>query len=128
MDKSVISTSRSPRAIGPYSQAVRSGNLVFVSGQVALDPASGRFIEDLSIVAQTRRTLENLKGILSAAGLSMEDVVKVTVYLADMNDFKAMNAVYGEYFASEPPARAAVQVAALPLGAAVEIDCIAVAG
>ncbi len=124
--KQVISTTLGPQAIGPYSQAVRAGGLVFVSGQIALDPATGKLIEDLSIAAQTRRVLQNLKGILSTAGLSASHVVKVTVYLDDMNAFQEMNAVYAEFFTDEPPARAAVEVAALPLGVGIEVDCIAV--
>ena len=124
--KTVISTTAGPKAIGPYSQAVRAGNLVFVSGQIALDPATGKLIEDLSIAAQTRRVLQNLRGILSAAGLSVSHVVKVTVYLDDMKTFQEMNAVYAEFFPDTPPARAAVEVAALPLGVGIEVDCIAV--
>ena len=124
--KQVISTTLGPQAIGPYSQAIRAGGLVFVSGQIALDPATGKLIEDLSIAAQTRRVLQNLQGILSAAGLSVSHVVKVGVYLDDMNSFQEMNAVYAEFFTDEPPARAAVEVAALPLGVGIEVDCIAV--
>ncbi len=125
--KKVISTPLGPQAIGPYSQAVRSGNLVFISGQIRLDPATGKLIGDLSIKAQTRRALLNVQGILSAAGLSTGDVVKATVYLDDMKNFGDMNEVYAEFFKSAPPARAAVEVAALPLGVGVEVDCIAVA-
>ena len=125
--KKVISTPLGPQAIGPYSQAVRSGNLVFISGQIPLDPATGKLIEDLSIKAQTRRALLNVQGILSAAGLSTSDVVKATVYLDDMKNFRDMNEVYAEFFKSAPPARAAVEVAALPLGVGIEVDCIAVA-
>ena len=125
--KKVISTPLGPQAIGPYSQAVRSGNLVFISGQIPLDPSTGRLIEDLSIKAQTRRALLNVQGILSAAGLSTSDVVKATVYLDDMKNFRDMNEVYAEFFKSAPPARAAVEVAALPLGVGIEVDCIAVA-
>ncbi len=124
--KEVIATKLGPQAIGPYSQAVRAGNLVFVSGQIALDPSTGKLIEDLSIAAQTRRVLQNVEGILSAAGLSTTHVVKVTVYLDDMGTFQEMNAVYGEFFPDTPPARAAVEVAALPLGVGIEVDCIAV--
>jgi 2-iminobutanoate/2-iminopropanoate deaminase len=124
--KKVISTTRGPQAIGPYSQAIRAGNLVFVSGQIALDPNTGKLIEDLSIEAQTRRVLQNVEGILSAAGLSASHVVKVTVYLSDMTTFQDMNAVYAEFFPETQPARAAVEVAALPLGVGIEVDCIAV--
>ena len=125
--KKVISTPLGPQAIGPYSQAVRSGKLVFISGQIPLDPSTGRLIEDLSIKAQTRRALLNVQGILSAAGLSTSDVVKATVYLDAMKNFRDMNEVYAEFFKSAPPARAAVEVAALPLGVGIEVDCIAVA-
>lgn len=124
--KQVISTSLGPQAIGPYSQAVRAGNLVFVSGQIPLDPNTGKLIADLSIAAQTRRVLQNVEGILTAAGLSASHVVKVTVYLNDMTTFQEMNAVYAEFFPETPPARAAVEVAALPLGVGIEVDCIAV--
>ncbi len=123
--KKVVSTELGPQAIGPYSQAIRAGNLVFVSGQIPLDPSTGSLIEDLSIAAQTRRVLQNVQGILSAAGLSTRHVVKVTVYLADMKSFQEMNAVYAEFFPDTPPARAAVEVAALPLGVGIEVDCIA---
>lgn len=124
--KKVISTPLGPQAIGPYSQAIRAGNFVFVSGQIALDPNTEKLIEDLSIEAQTRRVLQNVEGILSAAGLSASHVVKVTVYLSDMTTFQDMNAVYAEFFPETPPARAAVEVAALPLGVGIEVDCIAV--
>jgi 2-iminobutanoate/2-iminopropanoate deaminase len=124
--KKVISTPLGPQAIGPYSQAIRAGNFVFVSGQIALDPNTEKLIEDLSIAAQTRRVLQNVEGILSAAGLSASHVVKVTVYLSDMTTFQDMNAVYAEFFPETPPARAAVEVAALPLGVGIEVDCIAV--
>ena len=126
MNKTVIATSMAPQAIGPYSQAVRAGNLVFVSGQIALDPATGKLIEDLSIAAQTRRALGNLQGVLSAVGLSTDAVVKVTLYLDDMDNFKEVNGVYAEFFSVSPPARAAVEVSALPLGVGIEVDCIAV--
>ena len=125
--RKVISTPLGPQAIGPYSQAVRAGNLVFVSGQIALDPDTGKLIEDLSIASQTRRVLLNVQGILNAAGLYVSHVVKVTVYLDDIKTFQEMNAVYAEFFSDTLPARAAVEVAALPLGVAIEIDCIAVA-
>lgn len=128
MPRSVISTRGAPAAIGPYSQAIRAGDTVFVSGQIALDPATGDLIEDVSIQAQARRSLENIAAILGAAGASMDDVVKVTVYLADMSDFKEVNGVYGEFFGASPPARATVAVRGLPLGVAVEMDCIAIVG
>ena len=126
MNKRVISTPLGPSAIGPYSQAIRAGNLLFVSGQVALDPSTGKFIEDKSIQAQTRRVLENLLAIVSAAGGSADNIVKTTVFLKDMNDFAEMNAVYGGFFGTAPPARATVEAARLPRDASIEIDCIAV--
>ncbi|HEU5343935.1 MAG TPA: RidA family protein [Ktedonobacterales bacterium] len=119
-----ISTQDAPAAIGPYSQAIALGDLIFCSGQVALDPASGELTGD-DVRAQTRRALENLSGVLRAAGSSLADVVKTTVFLVDMGDYAAMNEVYGEFFSSEPPARSAIAVAALPRGARVEIEAIA---
>jgi len=126
MNKRVISTPLGPSAIGPYSQAIRAGNLLFVSGQVALDPSTGKFIEDKSIQAQTRRVLENLLAIVSAAGGSADNIVKTTVFLKSMNDFAEMNSVYAEFFPSSAPARATVEAARLPREALIEIDCIAV--
>ncbi len=126
--KSAIATTAAPAAIGPYSQAVRIGNTVYTSGQVALDPASGELVAG-GIDAQTTRVLENLKAVLAAAGLDFAQVVKTTVFLKDMADFAAMNALYAKYFAPEgvvAPARSTVQVAALPKGALVEIECIAI--
>ncbi|MEE9271042.1 MAG: RidA family protein [Candidatus Krumholzibacteria bacterium] len=122
--KKIVSTDSAPAALGPYSQAVDTGDLVWVSGQVPLDPVSGR-IEAPDIVTQTRQSLENVKAILEAAGLGLTDVVKATVFLQSLSDFKAMNAVYAEYFTEDPPARATVEVAALPLGAMVEIEAVA---
>jgi 2-iminobutanoate/2-iminopropanoate deaminase len=122
--KQAISAPGAPRAIGPYSQAVRAGQLLFLSGQVALDPASGQLIEG-GIAEQTRRVFDNLGAVLAAAGRSFADVVRTTVFLADMNDFAAMNEVYGQYFKEPFPARATVQVARLPKDARVEIDLIA---
>ena len=122
--KEVIATTNAPGAIGPYSQATKAGSLVFVSGQLPIDPATGVMPEDVS--AQTKQSLTNGKAIVEAAGGSMADVVKTTVFLADMNDFAEMNKVYGEYFAQPFPARSAVQVAKLPKGAPLEIECIAV--
>ena len=120
-----ISTSNAPAAIGPYSQAVDSGaGLVFLSGQLPLDPATGAFPEG-GIQAQTRQSLRNVQAILEAAGLSLANVVKTTVFLADMGDFAAMNEVYASYFAEPFPARSAVAAKALPKGALVEIECIA---
>ena len=119
-----ISTQDAPAAIGPYSQVIALGDLIFCSGQVALDPASGELTGD-DVRAQTRRALENLSGVLRAAGSSLADVVKTTVFLVDMGYYAAMNEVYGEFFSSEPPARSAIAVAALPRGARVEIEAIA---
>ena len=122
--KSVIATNQAPGAIGPYSQAIRVGNLLFVSGQLPIDPATGAFPADVS--AQTRQSLTNAKAILEAAGSSMDQVVKTTVFLSDMNNFGAMNAVYGTFFTEGTyPARSAVEVARLPKDALVEIEVIA---
>ncbi|MFQ5875813.1 MAG: RidA family protein [Dehalococcoidia bacterium] len=122
-----IATDRAPAAIGPYSQAIRAGAFLFCSGQIPLEPASGEMVSG-DIAAQTRQVLENLKAVVEAAGASLNDVVKVTVYLADLATFVAMNAVYEEYFGEAKPARATIQAAALPRGAAVEADCIAYLG
>ena len=119
-----ISTTKAPAAIGPYSQAIKVGGLVFVSGQLPLDPATGAFAEG-GIKELTRQSLTNMKAILEEAGTSMANVVKTTVFLADMNDFAAMNEVYAEFFAAPFPARSAVAVKTLPKGALVEIECIA---
>ena len=122
--KQIISTDQAPGAIGPYSQAVRVGDLVFLSGQIPIDPKSGRLVEG-DAAAQTRRVMENLGAVLLAAGASFDRVVRSTIYLTNLGDFVQVNEVYGSYFPIEPPARATVQVAALPRGAAVEIDMIA---
>ena len=122
--KQAISSPDAPKAIGPYSQAVRAGQLLFVSGQVPLDPATGQIV-DGDIAAQTRRVFANLGAVLKAGGRSFADVVRTTVFLADMNDFAAVNEVYGQYFSEPYPARATVQVARLPKDARVEIDVIA---
>lgn len=119
-----ISTTNAPAAIGPYSQAISVGGLVFVSGQLPIDPATGAFAEG-GIKELTRQSLINMKAILEEAGTSMANVVKTTVFLADMNDFAAMNEVYAEFFAAPFPARSAVAVKTLPKGALVEIECIA---
>lgn len=121
--KTVIATDKAPAAIGPYSQGIRAGALVFTSGQLPIDPATGAFPD--TIEAQTKQSLENCKAILTAAGLTMENVVKTTVFLKDMNDFAAMNGVYATFFPSNPPARSAVEVARLPKDARVEIECVA---
>lgn len=124
--KEIISTERAPAAIGPYSQGVRAGGFVFLSGQIPLDPATGQMV-DGDIEAQTRRVMLNLEAVLVAAGTSFERVVRATIYLTDLGDFAKVNAVYGEKFPQHPPARATVQVAALPKGARVEIDLVALA-
>ena len=126
MNKTVISTPLAPAAAGQYSQAIRAGNLLFASGQIPIDPASGQIIEDKSIAAQTRRVLLNLQAVVSAAGGSMENIVKTTVYLKNMSDFAEMNSVYAEFFQSAPPARATVEVARLPRDVSIEVDCVAV--
>jgi 2-iminobutanoate/2-iminopropanoate deaminase len=123
--REAVSSPAAPRAIGPYSQAIKAGNLLFVSGQVPIDPATGNLV-DGDIAAQTHRVFQNLQEILKAAGTSFDAVVRSTVYLLDMNDFAKMNEVYGTYFSSPAPARATVQVARLPRDARVEIDLIAV--
>jgi 2-iminobutanoate/2-iminopropanoate deaminase len=120
----VISTKKAPAAIGPYSQAIRIGNLVYTSGQIPIDPATGVFVEG-GIKEQTRQSLTNVKAILEEAGLSMSNVVKTTVFIADMGDFADMNSVYAEFFTEPYPARSAVAVKTLPKGSLVEIEVIA---
>ena len=122
--KRVISTANAPQAIGPYSQAIEAGGFVFVSGQIPLIPATGELVEG-SVEVQTARVLENLKAILEAAGSSLENVVKTTVYITNMDDFAKVNGIYGQYFQENPPARVCVEVSKLPKGALVEIDVIA---
>ena len=122
--KKVISTAKAPAAIGPYSQAIQVGNFVFTSGQIPIDPATGNFVEG-GIKEQTRQSLLNVKAILEEAGLTMGNVVKTTVFMADMNDFADMNAVYAEFFSEPYPARSAVAVKTLPKGALVEIEVLA---
>lgn len=124
--KEIISTDKAPGAIGPYSQAIKAGNMVFCSGQIPIDVATGEFVSD-DVAEQTEQVLVNLKAVLEAAGASLESVVKTTVFLADMNDFAAMNEVYAKHFDENKPARATVQAAGLPKGALVEIECIALA-
>jgi 2-iminobutanoate/2-iminopropanoate deaminase len=124
-DRKSVATSEAPAAIGPYSQAIVTGDFVFCSGQIPLDPASGALV-DGDVQAQTRRALENLSAVLTAAGASLAAVVKTTVFLVSMNDFAEMNAVYSEYFSNEPPARSTVAVAELPRGARVEVEAVAV--
>lgn len=120
-----VTTDKAPGAIGPYSQAVKAGGMVFCSGQIPIDPATGEFVPG-GVAAQTDQVLRNLSEVLSAAGASLATVVKTSVFLAEMNDFAEMNEVYGRYFSENKPARATVQAAGLPRGARVEIDCIAV--
>ena len=122
--KEVISTKAAPAAIGPYSQAIKVGNLVYTSGQIPIAPATGNFVEG-GIKEQTRQSLSNVKAILEEAGLTMANVVKTTVFMADMNDFADMNAVYAEFFAEPYPARSAVAVKTLPKGGLVEIEVVA---
>ena len=122
--KKIIATEKAPAAIGPYSQAVEAAGLVFVSGQLPIDPSTGVFAGD-TIEAQTRQSIENIRSILEAAGLGLDSVIKTTVLLNSISDFAAMNAVYAEYFKEECPARAAFEVAALPKAALVEIEAVA---
>ena len=122
--RETVASPDAPAAIGPYAPAIRAGNLLFVSGQVPLDPATGTLVEG-DIAAQTDRVMRNLSALLRAAGAGFEHVARTTVYLSDMNEYAAMNAVYGRYVADPPPARATVQVSALPRGAKVEIEAIA---
>jgi 2-iminobutanoate/2-iminopropanoate deaminase len=123
--KETISTEKAPGAIGPYSQAVKAGNMIFCSGQIPIDPTTGEFVSN-NVAEQTHQVLTNLSAVLEAAGTSLNNVVKTTVFLADMNDFTEMNEIYAEFFNDNKPARATVQAARLPRDARVEIDCIAV--
>ena len=120
----VVSTDNAPGAIGPYSQAIKANGMVFCSGQIPIDPATGNFVSD-DVSEQTVQVFENLAAVLEAAGSGFDKVVKTTVFLSDMNDFAAMNEVYGKYFSDNKPARATVQAARLPRDAKVEIECIA---
>ena len=124
MSKSIIKTEHAPAAIGPYSQAVRVGQFVYTAGQIPIDPATGSMVED-DITIQTEQALRNLQAVLTAGGGGLQNVVKTTVFLQDMGEFAAMNAVYAQFFSEDPPARSAVQAAALPLGARVEIEAVA---
>ena len=126
MPREVIQTDKAPRAIGPYAQAIKADGFLFTSGQIALDPTTGRLI-DGDISAQTQRVLENLKAVLESGGSSLNQVVKATVYLTDLSAFSKMNEVYAEYLGHVKPARSTVGVASLPLGASVEIDLVAIA-
>jgi len=123
--KEIIATDKAPRAIGPYSQAVRAGGFIFASGQIPFDPATGEFVPG-GIAEQTEQVLKNLTAVFAAAGVGMDQIVKTTVFLADMADFTAMNDMYARFFGDAPPARSTVQAAGLPRGARIEIDAIAV--
>ena len=125
--RQIVQTKQAPDAIGPYSQAVIANGFVFTSGQIPTDPATGQFVAG-GIAEQTQQVLKNLRAVLEAAGTNLQQVVKTTVYLADMQDFTAMNEVYATFFGAEPPARSTVQAAGLPRGARVEIDVVALAG
>ena len=127
MKREMVGTAGAPAAIGPYSQAIRAGDFLFCSGQIPLDPSTGKMVEG-GIAVQTERVLRNLEAVLAAGGGSLASVVKTTVYLADLGDFPAMNAVYGKFFPQDPPARATVEVSKLPAGARVEIDAVASTG
>jgi 2-iminobutanoate/2-iminopropanoate deaminase len=125
MKRVAVATDGAPRAIGPYSQAIASGDLIFCSGQIPLDPRTGEMVGPGDVRAQTKRVMENLAAVLEAAGSSLADVVKTTIYLTDLGDFANVNEVYAGFFHTDPPARATVQVAGLPRGSLVEIDAIA---
>ena len=125
--KKIISTSDAPQAIGPYSQGVRVGSTIYYSGQIPLDPKTGQIVGG-GIDVQTRRVMENVGGLLKSQGLSFDNVVKTTVFLADINDFQTVNEIYGSYFKQAPPARSTIQAGALPKGARLEIEVIAMAG
>lgn len=123
-EKQVIQSPDAPKAIGPYSQAILAGNTLYVSGQIAINPETGK-MDTLNFETETRRVLSNLGAVLKEAGMSYENVVKATIFTTDLKNYKLINTIYGEYFKDKPPAREAVQVAALPAGAHVEISCIA---
>jgi len=125
--KESIQTDQAPRAIGPYSQAIKAGGFLFASGQIPIDPETGQFVAG-GIAEQTEQVLKNLSAVLQAAGSSLERVVKTTVFLADMDEFAPMNEIYGKFFAEQPPARATVEAARLPRDARVEIEAIAIVG
>ena len=123
--KQIISTNRAPAAVGPYSQAVKVGDFIYTAGQIPLEPQTGALVEG-GIEAQTRQAMQNLAAVLEAAGSSLTQVVKTTIFVTDINDFATVNQVYGSFFTDRPPARSTVQVAALPLGAKVEIEAVAI--
>lgn len=125
--RKVVSTPAAPRAIGPYSQAIVAGGLVFCSGQIAIDPATGELVGASDVRAQARRVMDNLRAVLEASGSSLDGVVRTTIFLTDLGDFGPVNEIYGSYFKGPPPARATIQVAGLPKGAMVEIDAVALA-
>jgi 2-iminobutanoate/2-iminopropanoate deaminase len=125
MSKTIISTTKAPAAIGPYSQAIRSGDLLFISGQLPIDPSDAKMVEG-AIGEKTRQILKNAAAVAAEAGMSLENVVKTTIFLTDLNDFQEMNSAYEESFPENPPARSTVQVAALPLGSNIEIEFILV--
>jgi len=127
MNRTAITTTKAPAAVGPYSQAVRIGGLVFTAGQIPLDPATGTMVSK-SIEAQTRQVLSNVSAVLEAAGSGLDRLVKMTVFMTDLGQFAEMNAVYAEFFPDAPPARSAVEVSALPLGAMIEMEAVAVCG
>ena len=126
LNRTVTHTDSAPKAIGPYSQAIRAGDFIFAAGQTPIDPATGNLVEG-EIETQTRRVLDNIKAVLAAAGSGLDKVVKTTVFMTNLGDFARMNAVYAEYFPANPPARSTVQVSALPKGAMIEIECVALA-
>jgi 2-iminobutanoate/2-iminopropanoate deaminase len=123
-ERDAVHSTGAPKAVGPYSQGIRCGGFLFTSGQIPIDPATGKLVTG-GIDAQTKRVLENLRAVLASASATFDDVVKATIYLTDIGDFAAVNTVYASYFGATPPARSTVQVAALPLGASVEIDFVA---
>jgi 2-iminobutanoate/2-iminopropanoate deaminase len=125
MQRTIVSTKGAPAAVGPYSQAVRFGGLVYTAGQLGMDPQTGKLVEG-GVQAQTRQALTNIQAVLAEAGTSLQNVIKTTVFLQDMGDFHAMNEVYAQFFSEAPPARSAVQAAALPLGGLVEIEAVAI--
>ncbi len=127
MNKTIIQTTNAPAAIGPYSQAVKGDNILFISGQLPIDPNTSKMIEG-SIGKKTEQILTNMKAILSEAGITLDHIVKTTIFLTDLNDFSAVNEAYGLFFRENPPARSTVQVAALPLGSEIEIEAMAILG